>query len=185
MKKIKTIVQPNSLMADYLSLRAKTALIRDHSYITQALFIPHSPRKKIWIPKNSSSSSDVPWGPWGTKSSLFYVEIEHFCAQKIQFECKILWFLVYNWKIFQNLLHPMAFSKCNSFNLHFWILLLFFLQHQQNHENNYSSKPQGSPRNKFSFPKARRNKKKNIPHIPSFSEEWNPVRNCKLRGFEV
>jgi hypothetical protein len=45
---------------------------------------------KIWIPQNYSSSSNVPRGPQGTKSSLFYVEIEHFCAHKIQFECKIL-----------------------------------------------------------------------------------------------
>ena len=49
-------------------------------------FIPHS----RMIPKNSSSSSDVPQGLRGTKSSLFYVEIEYFCAHKIQFECIIL-----------------------------------------------------------------------------------------------
>ena len=43
---------------------------------------PHSLGTKIWIPKNSSSSSTVPRGPQGTKSPLSYVEIENFCAQK-------------------------------------------------------------------------------------------------------
>jgi hypothetical protein len=53
-----------------------------------SFLIPRGAR--IWIPQNSSSSSDVPGGPRGTKSSLIYVGVEHFCAHKIQFKCKIL-----------------------------------------------------------------------------------------------
>ena len=113
---------------------------------------------QYWILFFSTYTELIVWNP----NLCQFCHLIRICDKGCIYSKFYLYF--YNWKIFQNSLHPKS--------------RVFFLQYQQNHRNKYSSKPRRSPRNEILSHKTPWNKK--IQSSCSlFFEKWNLVGNYK------